>query len=57
MAGILFRPFRAGVNFDLGNEGRRASRLPLAFILRAFGAEGLTESLRTFGAEGPLRNH
>jgi hypothetical protein len=32
------RPFRAGALFNFCHQGRRASRLPLAFIFRAFGA-------------------
>ncbi len=33
----IFRPFRPDRTYCV-NQGRRASRLPLAFILRAFGA-------------------
>src|SRR6185503_2165654 len=33
-----FRPFRAGMFFLSFYQGRRASRLPLAFISRAVGA-------------------
>ena len=50
----VFRPFRAG-------QGRRASRLPLAFIFRAFGATGasfmwIRKALRDFrkGVDSPM---
>jgi hypothetical protein len=36
--GALFRPFRPRILLCMLNQGRRASRLPLAIIFRAFGA-------------------
>src|ERR687888_615614 len=41
----VLRPFRAGALFNFCHQGRRASRLPLAVIFRAFGAVIQTSSI------------
>jgi hypothetical protein len=49
--GVIFRPFRPYAVLHLRNQGRCASRLPLAFIFRAFGAALSSERGGEFARE------